>query len=114
MADKVLQDPTKQKFFDQQSMHELFELPKKSQRNFIINLRDTDKPAKRPQTQTMTLTLPDLSTRKRQKLSEIEEVKRGDQNAAADELEEGEIEIFKPERMYELNPKNLKKDEKAQ
>ena len=60
----------------------------------------------------MTLTLPDLSTRKRQKLSEIEEVKRGDQ--VIEELEEGEIESFKPERMYELNPKNVKKDEKAQ
>ena len=36
MADKVLQDPSKQKFFDQQSMHELFELPKRSQQNFII------------------------------------------------------------------------------
>lgn len=116
MADKVLQDPTKQKFFDQQSMHELFELPKKSQGNFIINLRDTDKSEKRPQTQSITLTLPDLSNRKRQKLSEIEEVKRGnqEQGAGLQELEEGEIEFFKPERMYELNPKNLKKDEKAQ
>ena len=43
MADKVLQDPTKQKFFDQQSMHELFELPRKGQEKFIINLRDTEK-----------------------------------------------------------------------
>lgn len=60
----------------------------------------------------MTLTLPDLSTRKRQKASEIEEVKRGDQ--VIEELEEGEIESFKPGRMYELNPKNVKKDEKAQ
>ena len=93
-------------------MHELFELPKKSQGNFIINLRDTEKPEKRPQTQTMTLTLPDLSTRKRQKASEIEEVKRGDQ--VIEELEEGEIESLKPARMYELNPKNVKKDEKAQ
>jgi DNA excision repair protein ERCC-6 len=30
MADKVLQDPSKQKFFDQSSMHELFEMPRKS------------------------------------------------------------------------------------
>ena len=30
MADKVLQDPTKQRFFEQSNMHELFELPKKS------------------------------------------------------------------------------------
>ncbi len=31
----------------------------------------------------------------------------------SDELEEGEIEIFKPGRMYELNQKNLQKDKKA-
>ena len=93
-------------------MHELFELPKKSQGNFIINLRDTEKVEKRPQTQSITLTVPELGTKKRQKLSEIEEVKRGDDQN--EELEEGEIETFKPERMYELNPKNLKKDEKAQ
>lgn len=29
-------------------------------------------------------------------------------------MEEGEIEFYKPERMYELNPKNIEKDEKAQ
>ena len=65
MADKVLQDPTKQKFFDQQSMHELFELPRKGQEKFIINLRDTEKLEKKTQNQTMTLTLPDLKNRKR-------------------------------------------------
>jgi hypothetical protein len=46
-------------------MHELFELPKKSQGNFIINLRDTDKVEKRPQTQSITLTVPELGTKKR-------------------------------------------------
>ena len=29
MADKILQDPSKQKFFERSSIHELFELPKK-------------------------------------------------------------------------------------
>ncbi|CDW73791.1 dna repair protein rhp26 [Stylonychia lemnae] len=30
MADKILQDPSKQKFFERSQMHELFELPKKT------------------------------------------------------------------------------------
>lgn len=32
MADKVLQDPTKQRLFEHSSMHELFEFPKKGKR----------------------------------------------------------------------------------
>ncbi len=43
-------------------------------------------------------------------MSETEEIKIGDKNL----LEEGEIEEFKPEKMYELNQKNLQKDKKAQ
>ena len=108
MADKVLQDPTKQKFFDQQSMHELFDLPKKTQGKFLINLRDKEEP-QLPK-QSLTLQLPEI--KKRQKVSEIEELKISDQTAQ--ELEEGEIEFYKPERMYKLNHKNIEKDEKAQ
>ncbi len=44
-------------------------------------------------------------------MSEIEELKISDQTAQ--ELEEGEIEFYKPERMYKLNHKNIEKDEKA-
>jgi hypothetical protein len=33
MADKVLQDPTKQKLFEHSSLHELFELPRKAKLN---------------------------------------------------------------------------------
>jgi DNA excision repair protein ERCC-6 len=31
LADKVLEDPTKQRFFEHSNMHELFEMPRKVQ-----------------------------------------------------------------------------------
>ena len=52
-----------------------------------------------------------MVSNKRQKISETEEVKVGDENPP---FEENEIENFKPERMYKLNHKNIQKDQKAQ
>ncbi len=54
MADKVLQDPSKQKLFEHSQMHELFEFPKKLQLGraaadrLILKHNSSGSPSKRP------------------------------------------------------------------
>jgi hypothetical protein len=88
MADKVLQDPSKQRFFEQASMHELFVLPRKSYEE-----RKRESAPSKVEESTPSL------IEKRPK--------------AGDAPEEDEEPLAKPSKMYKLNKRNVKRDEKA-
>ena len=92
MADKVLQAPSKQKFFEHSNMHELFELPKKVKLN-----RDAE---------DRFLKLAG---------GQQDEVRA---KRSIRDLEDGEVEDEEEKesgllKMYRLSKRNVKKDDKA-
>ena len=89
MADKVLQDPSKQRFFEQASMHELFELPRKSYEE-----RKRESAPSKVEESTPSL------IEKRPKAGDAP-------------VEDDEEPLAKPSKMYKLNKRNVKRDEKA-
>lgn len=97
IADKVLQDPTKQKLFEHSSMHELFEFPRKSH-------------SEKQETELLLKRFRSAQSYNGSE-SKLKEMPSGavDEEQEVEEVPEDKMEV----KMYKINKRNIKKDEKA-
>lgn len=110
MANKILQDPFARKLFEKSSMHELFELPKKT-----INLRQQEQLMKK-----LNIPKKSIDELEEEVKQEMNKDSTSDNEEMKDSLnEEQMVSMFTHEtdqlqKMYKLTKKNIKKDKNLQ